>query len=91
MKIKLAILIVEILMLTWLWQRNGEKVKNIISPIGKKIVRVTPLPTTIPTVEPKVILTPRVTEMPTLIPMPTKKVANEAVSQKDDRPWGVVQ
>lgn len=91
MKLKLAILIVEILMLAWLWQRNGEKVKNIISPIGKKIVRVTPLPTTIPTTEPKVILSPRVTETPTLVQMPTKKVINEAVSQKDDRPWGVAQ
>ena len=91
MKLKLAILTVEMLMLTWLWQKNGEKVKNIISPIGKKIVRVTPLPTAIPTIEPEVRLSPTAIETPTLTPMPTKKVINEAVSQKDDRPWGVAQ
>ena len=91
MKLKLVILTVEMLMLAWLWQKNGEKVKNIISPIGKKIVRVTPLPIAIPTIEPEVRLSPTAIEMPTLTPMPTKKVINEAVSQKDDRPWGVAQ
>jgi len=85
LKLKLVILIAELAVLGWLWQRNGQVIKNIVSPQGERIIKTTPLPTLEPT------LTPTETEKPVITAAPTKKMVTKTPAETDTRPWGVAQ